>query len=89
MIVLSGRAYSLPTRVVGRCECGCASIDFLPDKGSASVVAEAYGRTATGVDVGVLLWAREDLVSALEVYMLGTDTDQLPTAESLRTNERS
>lgn len=85
MIAFSERSYPLPTVVVGRCECGCASIDFLPDEAQESVVADAYGRTATGIDVGVH-WARGGVLSGLEVCMLGTDTDQLPTPESLRIN---
>ena len=85
MMTLGGVAYAVPREVVDRCDCGCASVDFLPDGPFGEIVADAYGRTTSGIDVGVILWAREGAVSGLEVYMLGSsDTDELPTVDSLQ-----
>jgi hypothetical protein len=84
MLQLSGVNYSMPEQVVGKCDCGCASVDFLPNTEGNVVASDAYGRTSGGVDVGVLLWTRGGAVSGLEVYMLGVDTADLPTVESLR-----
>ena len=45
-------------RVVGRCSCGCPSVDFMPGGQAlgASLIAEAQGVTADGNAVGVLLF---------------------------------
>lgn len=83
LIELSGTRYALPARVVGRCDCGCASVDFALDGPFGVIIADAYGRTPAGIGVGVLLWARGSEISTLEVYMLRTDTGELPTVESL------
>ena len=71
-------------RVVGRCECGCASFDLQPNARGASILADGYGRTPAGVEVGVILWGRDGAPISLEVYMLGTETSELPAPESLR-----
>lgn len=62
--------------VTEQCDCGCPSVDFLVEGLSAtnSIVAEAGGRSSEGVPVGVLLWARADRLSGLEVYDLGDAT---------------
>ena len=70
-------------QVIGRCECGCASVDFIPDEGS-SVLGDAFGTTASGIEVGLLLWGRAGMVSGLEVYMLGEETSELPDPQTLR-----
>lgn len=74
-------------RVVGRCDCGCASVDFVSDVAPASVLADGYGVTPGGVPVGVILWQRDGVPSGLEVYMLGEDTPELPAPESLHRGE--
>ena len=80
-------------RVVGRCDCGCASVDLasadlasvdlVPDVAERVVIADAYGTTASGVDVGVILWACGARLTGVEVYALAADTPELPTPESL------
>jgi len=74
-------------RVVGQCDCGCASVDFMPDEAGASVLAGGYGVTPSGIEVGVILWERDGVVSGLEVYMLGEDTPELPQPESLHRSD--
>jgi len=83
LIDLGGLELSVPSTVVGRCECGCASVGFEPAEAGPKVLVHAYGRTAAGIDVGTLLWGHASSVSGLEVYMLGTDTSDLPQANSL------
>ena len=79
-------------QVVGGCGCGCASVDFQAeaeaiaagDAGAASRVAsEAFGTTPSGIDVGLLLWARDDRLSGLEVYALDNATHELPLMDTL------
>jgi hypothetical protein len=72
-------------RVVGRCSCGCPSIDFVVggQDQTASPVANAHGTTADGVDVGLILWERDGQVSALEVYEVEGPVPSLPLVESL------
>ena len=74
-------------RVVGGCECGCASVDFRPEPFAGRIVAEGYGTTPGGVEVGLILWGYEGSLAALEIYMLGTDTSELPTPASLHRGE--
>jgi hypothetical protein len=58
-------------RVVGRCGCGCASVDF-EQNGRNCVrshpIAEAYGATPTGLKFGLILWGRDEAVTGLEIY---------------------
>ena len=75
-------------RVVGRCRCGCASVDFVPDTESRAGirVADGIGTTRAGGTVGVLVWADGDRISGLEIYDLGAgEADQtLPVPGSIR-----
>jgi hypothetical protein len=75
----------LGLRVVGRCSCGCPSVDFVAGGQAlgAAPVANAHGTTAEGVAVGVILWERDGAVSALEFYQLGEPVCSLPLVESL------
>jgi hypothetical protein len=73
-------------RVVGRCSCGCPSVDFevegqaLPN----GPLAEARGRTADGTEVGLILWGRPDAVTGLEFYELDRPIRSLPAVATLR-----
>ncbi len=74
-------------RVVGRCACGCASVDFAPDGQTARArpVAEAVGHDSRGRACGVIIWELKGRVSGLEVYECepGSAT-KLPAIEALR-----
>ena len=74
-------------RVVARCACGCASVDFAVNGQSASArpVAEAFGHDSLGRACGVIVWELNGRVSGLEVYEceLGSATE-LPSIEALR-----
>ena len=66
-------------RVVGRCECGCASVDFEVggDPRESYRLADGIGTTRSGGQVGVLVWACGDRLSGLEIYDLGAGDDDL------------
>jgi len=67
-------------QVVGRCECGCASVDFLasPPGKTPRVVADAVAKSPTGEDLGVIVWAHEGSLVGLEVYSYGDTPAPLP-----------
>jgi hypothetical protein len=63
-------------RVVGRCGCGCPSVDLALEGQPHSrdtplrLIAQADGRSPEGVPVGVLVFARGSVLSGLEVYSI-------------------
>jgi hypothetical protein len=74
-------------RVVANCGCGCASIDFELEgqSGGSRPIADATGLTETGLQVGLILWGRDDAVTGLEVYELDPDSaGTLPRLDTLR-----
>jgi hypothetical protein len=80
-------------RVVGRCECGCASIDFdsPPSDHNPTPIADGTGTTPHGGKVGVIVWGRSDAITGLEIYDLGAGQDDLvlPTPISIRSWDSS
>jgi hypothetical protein len=83
-------ASQLPVlRVASRCGCGCPTIDLDVGDGKANIygpshiLADFYGTTADGVEVGVILHAREGKIAELEIYPLGQTVTSLPRVESL------
>lgn len=79
-------------RVVGRCTCGCPSLDLaVGDReerttGRSHILADFDGLTAEGVPVGIILHAREEQLSELEVYAISDFEGPfgLPSIESLK-----
>jgi hypothetical protein len=73
--------------VVGRCECGCASVDFdaLPTEERPTPVADGIGETPSGGRVGIIVWGGPDAITGIEVYDLGTGDGDLvlPTPKSI------
>ena len=73
--------------VVGGCGCGCPSVDFEVggQAAEASIIADADGTSPEGLPVGVILWAKHNRISGLEVYPF-EDAEQLglPDRETLR-----
>jgi len=79
-------------RVVGGCTCGCPTIDLAVGEsdhttiGASHILADFEGITPEGVDVGVLLRARQGQLSELEVFSLleVEGSYGYPTIESLK-----
>ena len=87
---LAGAELLIPTldalRAVGRCECGCDTVDFAaPSRAPGSQVADGIGTTPNGGAVGVIVWGTLEGITSLEVYDLGAGDDdlRLPTPESI------
>ena len=65
--------------VISRCSCGCPTIDLAVSGAAASlgststILAEAGGVSPEGVKFGIILHARESLISELEVYPIDGD----------------
>jgi hypothetical protein len=80
--------------VVGKCTCGCPTIDLaLGDheqrKTAPSIIlADFVGKAPEGIEVGVILHAREGEISELEVYAIPdwTGPFNLPNIESLNSD---
>jgi len=76
--------------VVARCGCGCPTIDLAVEgatvatTGPSRLLADYYGTTPGGSEVGVILHGREGKISELEVYPLAETSPHLPKIESLR-----
>ena len=78
--------------VVGKCTCGCPTIDLaLGDHGQRKtapsiILADFVGKAPEGIEVGVILHAREGEISELEVYAIPDwkGPFNLPTVESLK-----
>ena len=74
-------------RVVGGCSCGCPSVDFQVggQDSVAFIIADAEGTSPEGHPVGVLLWAKDDRISGLEVYPFqNTEHFGLPDLATLK-----
>src|SRR5512147_3215303 len=65
-LTLSEEAFS-SLRVVGACDCGCASIYFAQEQADDAPVADGMGVTPSGKEVGVMVWARDGMVTALDI----------------------
>ena len=65
--------------VVGRCECGCASVDFETEASPerSTLVADGVGKTPRLGQVGIIVWGRPDAITGIEVYDLGAGDDDL------------
>lgn len=77
-------------RVVGRCDCGCPTVDFAlagreeaPPSTSRPLV-DTFGTTPEGQSIGLILWATPDELTGLETYSLGSEESySLPRAEEI------
>ena len=73
--------------VYSKCECGCASIGFLPEEekspAETRLLADGQGRTVTGEEIGVLVYGTDSRVVDMEVYWYETSAAPLPVASSI------
>ena len=66
-------------RVVGGCECGCASVDFAIAKPEQRIpIADGLGMLANGERVGVIVWGTPNAVTGLEIYDMSASATGLP-----------
>jgi hypothetical protein len=78
--------------VVGTCTCGCPTIDLAIGEreqrktAPSHILADFVGKTPDGIEVGVILHAREGEISELEVYAIPDVNGpfSLPSIESLK-----
>jgi hypothetical protein len=77
----------------GRCECGCASVDFdVPISLSRQKpMGDGIGLTPNGGRVGIIVWGNEDTITGLEIYDLGAGDGDivLPVPSSIVSWENS
>lgn len=75
----------LPTlsnlRVVGGCECGCASVDFAITTPEQRPIADGLGILTNGELVGVIVWGTPDAVSGLEIFDVSATATGLPLSQ--------
>ena len=69
-------------RVVGKCDCGCPTVDFATPAAGKPLV-DAYARTKQGEVVGAILWEKEGQLSGLELYSMAADPKELPHSNTL------
>jgi hypothetical protein len=73
--------------VYSKCQCGCASIGFLPEQEKSPpethLIADGQGHTVTGEDIGVLVYGTDSRVVDMEVYWYETSGAPLPVASSI------
>jgi hypothetical protein len=77
--------------VIGRCSCGCATIDFgvgerhAPTTDPMGILADYIWRDHQSHVFGVFVFEREGLLAGLEVYSVDglADATQLPQPEQL------
>jgi hypothetical protein len=75
-------------KIVDRCSCGCASVDFVPGGQAPPYrpIADALGTTNAGGTVGIIIWGSENAVTGLEIYDAGAGEHdlRLPSPETIR-----
>ena len=73
-------------QVVGKCECGCATVQFrYPRSGQIpGIVADAMGETPTGERVDILVFASEGHFTELEIVGYSDFPASLPVASTIR-----
>ena len=57
-------------RVVSRCACGCASVNFLDGAGAFQILADFRWRDGQGNLFGVFAFAFDDTLAGLEVWSI-------------------
>jgi hypothetical protein len=73
-------------QVVGKCQCGCASVDFqhLKTGEIADVVADAIGETRSGERVDVIVFALGGNFVGLEIVGYSDNPAPLPVPSTVR-----
>ena len=79
-------ASSVPSlRVVGRCACGCGSVDFEVNGQTLPFhrIVDATGQNSDGLEIGVLLWGCREAITGLEFYDLAGSATGAPAVSTL------
>lgn len=88
---IAGEALS-SLMVYSKCDCGCASVGFLPKETPANantkLIADGLGLSADNNQVGVIVYGSPGQVVELEVYWHYTDGAPLPRPETIAPWER-
>lgn len=73
-------------QVVGKCPCGCASIDFHHTQSDKTprLIADAIGETASGAQVSILVFALDDEIVTLEIVSFDAHPASLPVPSTVR-----
>jgi len=76
-------------RVVGGCDCGCSSLDFVPNAYGETIIADALIAFPDGQQAGMILWDAGGQIQWLEVYEGHPGSaDRFPEIANLRTWEQ-
>jgi hypothetical protein len=70
-------------RVMGVCDCGCASLHFEPLRGSTTMIADAFVKYPDGARANLILWGREGKIAWLEINDYPDGSHRTPAAEDL------
>ena len=74
-------------RVVARCGCGCASVDFVSTAGALEVLSDHQWEDDEGHLFGIFVFAKRGALAGLEVWSIDGQADtpsSLPSTSSLR-----
>lgn len=75
--------------VVASCRCGCRSVDFASDRTGERIIRDACAQFAYDAQVGIVLWATGNILTALEFHGGTADAAaRVPTVSELRTWEQ-
>ena len=78
-------------RVIGGCDCGCASLVFESNAtgGPNTILADGGALYLDKQQAGLILWGRTAEIVFLEVYEMHPVADRVPEIEDLRRYEDS
>lgn len=70
--------------MVGRCDCGCASLDFQHKTSGSHIIADWGALYPDRQRAGIILWGRDNELVMLEIYEMDPVADRVPQIADLR-----
>jgi len=72
-------------RVVSKCACGCASINFVEESGGMKILGDFKFTHRAGGQIGVFAFAVNDSLAGLELWSIDgvNDGDEIPDPDQL------
>lgn len=72
-------------RVVSKCACGCASINFVEEPGGMKILGDFKFMHRAGGQIGVFAFAINDRLAGLELWSIDgvNDGDEIPNPDQL------